>query len=76
MMQLAKSTKYFELFERRNPGTVRVSTEHSKEKVIVVRCAIFRPATAECRFNLSPPNLFARIDEVGWKHFDEFIEGN
>ncbi|MEN9845322.1 MAG: hypothetical protein RIS36_469 [Pseudomonadota bacterium] len=27
MVQLAKSTKYFELFERRNPGTVRVSTQ-------------------------------------------------
>ena len=42
MMHLAKSTKDFELFERRNPGTVRVSTEHSKDKVIVVRCAMFR----------------------------------
>ena len=50
MMHLAKSTKDFELFERRNPGTVRVSTENSKDKVILVRCAIFRPATAEFRF--------------------------
>jgi len=34
MVQMAKSTKYFELFLRRNPGTVRVSTENSKDKVI------------------------------------------
>ncbi|MEN9846607.1 MAG: hypothetical protein RIS36_1754 [Pseudomonadota bacterium] len=49
MVQVAKSTKYFELFGRRNPGTVRVSTENSKNKVVLIRCAIFRPATAECR---------------------------
>ncbi|MEN9845166.1 MAG: hypothetical protein RIS36_313 [Pseudomonadota bacterium] len=49
MVQMATSPKYFELFERRNPGTVRVSTEHSKDKVIVVRCAVFRPTTAEVR---------------------------
>ncbi|MEN9845216.1 MAG: hypothetical protein RIS36_363 [Pseudomonadota bacterium] len=55
MVQMAISTKYFELFERRNRGTVRVSTEHSKDKVIVVRCAIFRPATAEFRFNAHFP---------------------
>ena len=49
MVQMAKSTKHFELFLRRNPGTVRVSTENSKDEVILVRCAIFRPATAEFR---------------------------
>ncbi len=52
MVQMAKSTKYFELFSRRNPGTVRVSTENSKDKVILVICAIFRPATAEFRIIL------------------------
>ncbi|MEN9845490.1 MAG: hypothetical protein RIS36_637 [Pseudomonadota bacterium] len=31
MVHMVTSTKYFELFERRNPGTVRVSTENSKE---------------------------------------------
>ncbi len=49
MVQMAKSAKYFELFLRRSPGTVRVSTENSKDKVILVRCSIFRPATAEFR---------------------------
>ncbi len=49
MVQLLKSTRHFELFLRRNPGTVRVSTENSKHKVILGRCAIFRPATAEFR---------------------------
>ena len=29
-----------------NPGTVRVSTENSKDEVILGRCAIYRPATA------------------------------
>ena len=51
MVQMAKSTKYFELFGGLNPGTVRVSTENSKDKVILVICAIFRPATAEFRFS-------------------------
>jgi hypothetical protein len=41
----AKSTKCFELFEWRNLGTVRVSTENSKDEVILSRCAISRPAT-------------------------------
>ena len=48
-VQVAKSTKYFELFGGLNPGTVRVSTENSKDKVILVICAIFGPATAEFR---------------------------
>ncbi len=38
---------------KRNPGTVRVSTENSKAAVILSRCAIFRPATAEFRLSLS-----------------------
>ncbi len=46
MAQVLKSTKYFELFVRRNPGIVRVSTENSKYKVSLGRCAIFTPATA------------------------------
>jgi len=49
MVQMAKGTKYFELFGGLNPGTVRVSTENSKDKVTLVICAIFRPATAEFR---------------------------
>jgi len=48
-VQMAKSTQYFELFGGLNPGTVRVSTKNSKDKVILVRCAIFSPATAEFR---------------------------
>ena len=32
-----------------------MSTENSKDKVILVRCAIFRPATAVSRFMHSPP---------------------
>ncbi len=54
MVQMAKSTKYFELFLRRNPGTFRVSTENSKEKVILVRCAIFILATADFRIIAEP----------------------
>jgi hypothetical protein len=46
MVQVLKSTKYFELFGGLNPGTVRVSTENSKDEVILGRCAIYRPATA------------------------------
>ncbi len=64
-MQMAKSTKYFELFLRRNPGTVRVSTENSKDKVILVRCAIFRPATAEFRIILLANILeYLSLDEL------------
>ncbi len=55
-MQMLKSTRYFELFLRRNPGTVRVSTENSKDKVILARCAVFGPATAEFRL-ISPPRF-------------------
>jgi hypothetical protein len=50
MVQVLKSTKDFEFFGGLNPGTVRVSTENSKATVILSRCAIFRPATAEFRF--------------------------
>ncbi len=49
MAQVLKSTKHLEPFLRRNPGTVRVSTENSKDKVILVRCVVFGPATAEFR---------------------------
>ncbi len=41
MAQVLKSTKYFELFLRRSPGTVRVSTKDSKDEVILARCAVF-----------------------------------
>ncbi len=51
MVQVAKSTKDFELFGGLNPGTVRVSTEKAKDRVILVRCAIIRPAAAEFRIN-------------------------
>ncbi len=51
MAQVLKSTKDFELFGGLNPGTVRVSTENSKYKVILVICAVFGPATAEFRVN-------------------------
>jgi hypothetical protein len=47
--QVLKSTKYFELVGGLNPGTVRVSTDNSKDAVILSRCAIFRPATADFR---------------------------
>ncbi len=50
MVQLAKSTRDFELFGGFNPGTVRVSTGNSKAAVILARCAVFGPATAEFRF--------------------------
>ncbi len=67
MVQRLKSTIYFELFLRRNPGTVRVSTENSKDEVILARCAVFGPATAEFRFkaltHLSPAEAFAY---TGW----------
>ncbi len=51
MVQVAKSTKDFELFGGLNPGTVRVITENSKAAVILARCAVFGPAAAEFRFN-------------------------
>jgi len=60
MVQLAKSTQYFELFGGLNPSTVRVSTENSKDKVILVRCAILRPGTAEFRVNVSTPRGFRK----------------
>ncbi len=46
MVQMAKGTKYFELFGGLNPGTFRVSTENSKAAVILARCAVLGPATA------------------------------
>ncbi len=49
MVQLAKSIKYFELFGGATSGTVRVSTENSKYKVILGSCAILRPASTEFR---------------------------
>ncbi len=49
MVQVAKSTKDFELFGGFNRGIVRVSTENSKAAVILARCAVFGPATAEFR---------------------------
>jgi hypothetical protein len=42
----------FWIFSARNPGTVRVSTENPKAKVISCRCVIFRPATAVFRLKL------------------------
>ncbi len=50
MAQVLKSTKYFELFGSLNPGTVRVSTENSKDEVILGRCAIYGSAIALFRF--------------------------
>ncbi len=42
--------KVFEHVGGLTPGTVRVSTDNSKDAVILSRCAIFRPATAKFRF--------------------------
>ena len=66
MVQVAKSTQDFELFLRRNPGTVRVSTENSKAAVILARCAVFGPATAEFRFRYASaaPSQRKRVLEV------------
>ncbi len=50
-MQVVKSTKDFELFGGLNPGTVRVSIENSKAAVILARCAVIEPATAEFRLD-------------------------
>ncbi len=41
MVQVAKSTQDFELFGGFNPGTVRVSTENSKDEVLLAICTIF-----------------------------------
>ncbi len=60
MVQMAKSTKDFELFGGLNPGTVRVSTENSKAAVILARCTVFGPATAEFRVNVSTPRCSAK----------------
>ncbi len=49
MVQMLKSTRYFELFGGSSPGPVMVRTENSEDEVILVRCAIFRPATAVFR---------------------------
>lgn len=51
MVQVLKSTKGFELFGGLNPGTVKVSTDNSKSEVMLRRCAVFSPATAESRVN-------------------------
>ena len=55
MVQLAKSTQAkcqsAAKISGRSPFTVRVSPETSKAKVILGRCAVFRPATAGFRFN-------------------------
>jgi hypothetical protein len=64
MVQVLKSTKDFDICGSLNPGTVRVSTENSKAKVISSRCAIFRPATAEFRLNTVGSAHF-------WPHFRE-----
>jgi hypothetical protein len=58
--QVLKSTKYFELAGGLNPGTVRVSTDNSKDAVILSRCAIFRPATAE--FRIKALRRFPSVD--------------
>ncbi len=57
MAQVLKSAKDFEFFGGLNPDTVRVSTENSKATVILSRCAIFRPATAEFRI-MEMPDYF------------------
>ncbi len=46
----AQEHEGFRIFRKRNPGTARVSTANSEATVILSRCAIFRPATAEFRF--------------------------
>jgi hypothetical protein len=48
--QVLKSTKYFELVGGLNPDTVRTSAAHSKDAVILSRCANFRPATGLFEF--------------------------
>ncbi len=51
MVQVVKITKGFEFFGGLKPGTVTVSTENSKAAVVLARCAVFGPATAEFRLN-------------------------
>ncbi len=49
MVQMAKSTKYFELFGGLNPGTIRMRTQKFKRTI--------RPATDEFRIiDLRPPH--------------------
>gem|GEM_PF-2824030 len=52
MAQMVKSTKDFELFRGATLAPSGVSTENSKAAVILARCAVFAPATAEFRFIL------------------------
>ncbi len=56
MAQVRKSTKYLKLVGGLNPGTARVSTDNSKDEVILDRCAISSPATAlfSIIFQLTP----------------------
>ena len=60
MAYMAKNTEDFEIFRRRTPGTVRVSTESSKADVILDRNPVFGPATAEFRF-IPPGNSFGGL---------------
>ncbi len=53
MVWMAKSTKNFEFFWGLNPGTVRVSTDNSKDNVNLVMRAISRPTNASFRFRVS-----------------------
>jgi hypothetical protein len=52
MMQMPKAQRIMK-FSALNPGTVRVSTENSKAKVIFSRGAVFRPTTALSRIIVS-----------------------
>ena len=61
MVPVHKSTQDFELFGGLNPGTVRVSTENSKAKVILGRCAVFRPATAVFRITAKSHERFGKL---------------
>jgi hypothetical protein len=68
MVQLRRSTRYFELFGGLNPGTTRLRPRRElghrkfKRRGDLGRCSIFRPATAVFRIILETA---VKADENG-----------
>jgi hypothetical protein len=65
MMQILECTKNFDICGGVTPSTVRVSIENSKATVILSRCAIFSPATAEFRFDCWGSHYLATRHSIG-----------
>jgi hypothetical protein len=69
MVQMLTSTKDFELVGSSNPGTFMMSTDNSRDEVVLDRYAVFRPGTAESRFMLNETDF----DDISEELF-EWVE--